>query len=202
VDHFVAGSFKYRLVQPTCVTHGSASLTDHVLDNFKGQTKTSGVIMTQLYGSKGWTDHSPVYTIIKNQVPPKNAPTTCTRRRVNQTTTQKFKEKLAGTDFSVTHVNDPNEAMDKLMDLVVGAHHECFPLETVKVCKYQHESRFMTKGLINSCRTKDKMLKNITKNQVSKTSPSAVHYRKYKNLLTTLIRKQKKKHYNNEFEKH
>ena len=163
---------------------------------------TSGVITTQLYGSKGWTDHYPVYTIIKNQVPLKNAPATRTRRRINQTTTKKFKEKLAGTDFSVAHVSDPNEAMDKLMDLVMGAHHECFPLETVKVRKYEHESRFMTKGLINSCRTKDRMLKNMTKNKVSKTSPSSIHYRKYRNLLTTLIRKQKKRHYNDEFEKH
>ena len=203
VDHFVASGFKYRLIQPTRVTHGSASLIDHVLDNMEGQTMTSGVITTQLYGSKGWTDHFPVYSIIRNHVPHSNIPTTRTRRRINQTTTSKFKEELAMVDFSSAHVQDQNDAMDKMMDLVMKTHDECFPLETVKVRRYnQHESRFMTSGLIKSCRTKDRMLKNITKNKVLKTSPSFVRFKKYRNLLTTLIRKQKKKHYNDEIEKH
>ena len=60
----------------------------------------------------------------------------------------------------------------------------------------------MTKGLIKSCQTRDKLLRNLIKNKVNKNSPASCRFRKYRNLLTSLIRKQKKKHYNEAFEKH
>jgi hypothetical protein len=133
MDHFVANGFKYRLIQPTRVTHGSTSLIDHVLDNMEGQTMTSGVITTQLYGSKGWTDHYLIYSIIKNHVPHRHVPTTRTRRRIKKTTSLNFKEKLAMVDFTGALVEDQSVAMDKTMDLVMKTHDECFPLETVKI---------------------------------------------------------------------
>ena len=60
----------------------------------------------------------------------------------------------------------------------------------------------MTAGLLKSCRTRDKMLKNLNKNKCKKNSPAAIRYRKFRNLLTTLTRKQKQKHYKHLFEKH
>ena len=69
VDHFVSNGFKFRLRLPTRVTHSTATLIDHVLDNLSLQTQTSGVIVTQLHGARGYTDHFPTYTIIMRNVP-------------------------------------------------------------------------------------------------------------------------------------
>jgi hypothetical protein len=99
-------------------------------------------------------------------------------------------------------VNDPDEAMDHFMSTVMQIFNDSFPEETVKVRKYDYGNTFMTRGLIKSCQTRDKILKNINKNKVSKNSPLFTRLKKYKNMLTTLIRTQKKNHFNDLFKKH
>jgi hypothetical protein len=46
------------------------------------------------------------------------------------------------------------------------------------------------------------MLRNMSKNKIKKNSPYLSKFKQYRNLLTTLIRKQKKSHYDEKFEKH
>jgi hypothetical protein len=122
VDHMVAAGFKFRLIQPTRISHTRASLIDLVMDNMVGKTETSGVITTQLHGTKGWTDHFPIYTIIRRHVPRDENPTTRTRRKINSTTTAAFRAKLSNADFTEAYVSDPNEAMDKMMDTIMKVH--------------------------------------------------------------------------------
>jgi hypothetical protein len=63
VDHFVSNTFKFRLAQPTRVSHSSATLLDHVIDNLeRAQVATSGILTKQLYGASGWTDHFPTHS--------------------------------------------------------------------------------------------------------------------------------------------
>jgi hypothetical protein len=83
--------------------------------------------------------------------------------------------------------------MDALMNKVEEVHDESFPWVTKKTNRYEiKEHEFMTAGLLKSCQTRDRMLKNITKNKVAPNSPVHTRYKKFRNLLTTLIRKQKK----------
>ena len=69
IDNMVSNGLKFRLAQPTRVTHSSATLIDHVLDNLTDETKACGVITTQLQGSSGYTDHFPIYSLVKLNVP-------------------------------------------------------------------------------------------------------------------------------------
>ena len=169
----------------------------------EGQTETAGVITTQLSGASGWTDHFPTYIIVRKPVPSKKGPSTITRRGINAKNINNFQIDLGGTDFLSTLVDDPSKSMETLMDTIMEVHERNFPLETVKIQRYDKRiDSFMTPGLLKSCQTKDKMLKNISKNKVKKTSPCYIRFTKYRNLLTTLIRKQKKNHYNEQFLKH
>lgn len=204
VDHFVSNAFKFRLVQPSRVSHTTATLIDHVIDNLEtGMVATSGVLTTQLYGASGWTDHFPIYTIVKCPTSNANTRTTRTRRCINPTTMQNFKLKLAKEDFSNAYMDNPDDAMESMMATIMRTHNDCFPLETVKVRKFENDrNSFLTKGLITSCKNKDKMLKNITKNNIKKDSPYYSRFKRYRNLLTSLIRKQKKNHYNEQFKNH
>jgi hypothetical protein len=172
------------------------------MDNMEGETMTSGVITTQLYGASGYTYHYPIYTVIKRHVPSTQGPTKITRRKINATTSLNFKKSLDRADFNGTMVDDPSEAMDKFMGTVMQAFDESFPEETIKVRKYKQGNSFMTGGLMKSCQTRDKMLKNINKKEVSKNSTLFTRFKTYRNMLTTLIRKQKKNHFNEQFEKH
>jgi hypothetical protein len=140
VDHFVSNSFKFCSVLPSRIGHQRCTLLDHCLDNMEGQTETSGVLTTQLSGASGWTDHFPTYIIVRKPVPSKTGPMTITRRKINATTTKQFKEDLGETNFSSTMVDDPSESMEALMDTIMQAHAKNFPLETVKIQRYDKNS--------------------------------------------------------------
>ena len=203
VDHFVSNGFKFRLLLPTRVTHTSATLIDHVIDNLSLLTQTSGVICTQLHGAKGYTDHFPTYTIIMRSFPSTPQPGAITRRRVNGITLDRFRNSLWDTDYSSCLKEDPGDAYNSLMEVISIAYVSSFPLHTKKQSRYEIcKNQFMTKGLLKSSKTKDKMLKNLCKNNVGVNSRAHTKFKTYRNTLTTLIRKHKKNHYDAEFKKH
>jgi hypothetical protein len=116
---------------------------------------------------------------------------------------QDFKLQPAEEEFTNAFVDSPDEAMDSMMATIMLTNNLCFPVETVKVKKFDiDKNSFLTKGLIQSCRNKDKMLKNIMKNKVKINSPFFIKLKKYRNMLTSLIRKKKKNYYNEQFHKH
>ena len=203
IDLIVSNGLKFRLAQPTRVTHTSATLIDHVIDNLNTETKACGVITTQLYGASGYTDHFPVYSIVQRKTRQTRGPSTITRRRFNAANKQTFKDNLQSADFSSAYHNDVNQASANLVTIIQSEYNKSFPLVTQKVKKYDTKDKeFMTAGLLKSCKVRDKMLKNITKNKVSRDSPAFVRFKKYRNLLTGLIRKQKKNHFDQLFLKH
>ena len=203
VDHFVSNGFKYRLLLPTRVTHTSATLIDHVIDNLSSPPQTSGVMCTQLHGAKGYTDHFPTYTIIMRSLPCPSLPGTITKRRVNGVTLDRFRNSLRATDFSSCLKDGPDDAYNSLMEVISIAYASSFPLHTKKQSRYEIcKNNFMTKGLLKSSKTKDKMLKNLCKNNVGINSRAHIKFKTYRNTLTTLIRKHKKNYYDAEFKKH
>ena len=49
--------------------------------------------------------------------------------------------------------------------------------------------------LLESCKRRDKLYKSIVKNKISRDSNFYKRYKEYKNILNSLIKKQKKNHY-------
>ena len=203
LDLFVSNGYYFRIAQPTRVSHSCATLIDHVIDNCSGDVRTSGVITTQLSGSSGWTDHYPIYTILNRSIPCKEKSANTKVRLMNQTTMKTFELNLKSTDFSAVYVDNANIATDVLMEKIEEVHDKSFPWVTKKTNRYEVKDHdFMTTGLLKSCQTRDKMLKNITKNKVAPNSPVHARYKKFRNLLTSLIRKQKKNFFEEKFKRH
>ena len=195
MDNQCSNGMKFRQVLPTRVTHTSATLIDHVLDNLNNEVQLCGVITTQLHGSHGHTDHLPTYVIIKQPKPTKTD-RTVTKRFYNSTNCALFKQKLENEDFTSSFVEDPNTAMTNLMKTIVEIHEQSFPLKTTKTKHYDYSNKdFMTPGLLKSCKQRDKLYKSIVKNKISRDSNFYRRYIGYRNLLNSLIKKQKKKHY-------
>jgi hypothetical protein len=55
---------------------------------------------------------------------------------------------------------------------------------------------------MKACESRDRMKKQISKNGIEPTSKTFEQYRRYRNTLTTIIRRQKKIFYEKEFNKH
>ena len=203
IDTQVSNGFKFRLAQPTRVTHTTATLIDHVLDNLTDETKACGVITTQLQGSCGYSDHYPIYSLVKLGTKRASSQMPTNRRKINAATRLKFADTLRTTNFHNVYQEDPNQATSSLLTTIQDVYNKSFPVITGKARKYDTKDKeFMTTGLLKSCQVRDKMLKNITKNKIKPDSPAYLRYKRYRNMLTDLTRKQKKKHYDILFVKH
>ena len=134
IDLQVSNGFKFRLAQPTRVTHGNATLIDHVMDNLINETKACGIITTQLRGSLGYTDHYPIYSIVQRTVSRPRSQPTVTRRKINAFTRRTFSENLKAADFTSAFHDD--QAMSNMMTTVQVEYNKSFPLTTQKVKKY------------------------------------------------------------------
>ena len=77
------------------MTHTSATLIDHVIDNLDNETEACGVITTQLHGSSGYTDHFPIYSLVKTNIARTKGPATITRRNINAHTRRTFSQQLS-----------------------------------------------------------------------------------------------------------
>jgi hypothetical protein len=101
--------------------------------------------VTQLYGSSGYTDHYPIFQILKRSIIREQPPRTISRRRINKTTEETFKQTLQSADFTLAYSEDPNVFLDNIMKVVMKAHDSSFPLETVKTVKLLKHKKTITK---------------------------------------------------------
>ena len=150
IDAQVSNGFKFRLAQPTRVTHTTATLIDHVLENLTDETKACGVITTQLQGSSGYKS---IYSLVKigTKRPINEEPTI--RRKINASTRRTFADSLMAADFTCVYHEDPNQATSNLISTIQNVYEKSFPLVTQKVKKYDSKDKdFMTAGLLKSCR--------------------------------------------------
>ena len=58
-----------RIVRPTRIKNQSATLIDHIFTRNNPITLVSGIIEMELAGSCGYTDHKPVFTVLKATAP-------------------------------------------------------------------------------------------------------------------------------------
>ena len=110
---------------------------------------------------------------------------------------------MRDVDFSPCLHDDPDGAFNSFIEVINSAYVSSFPIHTKKQERYEIcKDNFMTADLLKSCKTKDKMLRNLCKNKVGINSRARVKFRICRNTLTILIRKRKKPHYDAEFKKH
>jgi exonuclease III len=202
-ETFMSYSFKLRISRPTRIKHTSCTLIDHFWDNIENSQETSGVLVTQLYGNSGWTDHYPCFLVIDQSLQRQKAPKTFVRRRDNSESRKQFRSELSKADFTHVYCEDPSESLEHLMSIIKDLHDECFPWETVKVRKSNYKvQKFVTQGIMKACQNRDKMRKQIARKNIKPTSKTYEHYKQYRNTLTSIIRSQKKAYYGKEFERH
>jgi exonuclease III len=203
VETMISSGLKFRISRPSRVSNTSATLIDHIADNLTDQVQISGIITTQLFGASGYSDHLPVFSIIKREITRNKPPKTITRRKINKFTEATFQRRLQEVDFSSAYREDPSECLDNMMEIITKQHDISFPLETVKTNRENYRvQRFMIPSLMKSCNTRDRMKKLLIKNGVKQDSPAFTKYRNYRNTLTMLIKTQKRKFYRDEFERH
>ena len=122
-----------RIVRPTRIKKQSATLIDHILTKNSDSFVISGIIDTEIAGSYGYTDHFPVFTILKAKATAKPKDETVTRTYFTQKDHLDRRERLKGEDWNdVYEQTDPNQIYDLIQEKYGKHYHESKTTKTFK----------------------------------------------------------------------
>jgi hypothetical protein len=166
--------------------HRSATLIDNIFTNDILAYIHSGVLITDL------SDHYPTFLTQQNST--NNTPSTppsIKSRLFKPNNIKGLKNALSLTDWQlITNITDPEEAYNNFNNKVTKLLDIHCPFKTKQISKRNTPKKpWVTKGLIKSLKTKDKLYKAY----VSKpTFDNKLKYTKYRNNLNLLLRLSKK----------
>ena len=194
VDSVLTHGFMPVISKPTRVTHQTATLIDHIYTNDILVNTRSGVLITDEVA-----DHFGVFHIILSDTN-ENVNQFKYIRNMGNDRLELFKSKLSETDFNeVLNTSNVNEAYTKFMVLYRQAFEFSFPLQRVKNSrKHIKKELWMTKGLLISSVTKHKLYMKKLKKPCHE---NIERYKEYNSLFRKILRAQKKKYYEDIFNK-
>ena len=188
LEMFYSYSFLPVINKPTRVTCNSATLIDNIYcNNFGNDNLFCGILYTDL------TDHFPIFCLCSsNNIQPKE---TITKKRIySERNINKFCDRLQNSDWSdIILSNNCQDSFTKFYNQYKDLYNECFPVRNYKISKYRCRKPWLTNGLKQCIKIKNKLyvtsIKFPTIYNISK-------YKEYRNKLHSLLRRVERQHYN------
>ena len=186
LDALYSNMFFPLITRPTRITCHSATLIDNIFVNQFFDRSRCGLFFTDI------SDHLPIFSInFDTSISASNE--TVFVRDVNQVITTKFLSHLERIDWSqYATFDDPNNAYNSFFKQYSTAYDSCFPLKKTKVSNYRLSKPWLSKGLLKSIRTKNKLYRQYLTNQ---SSHHETRYKNYKNKLNHSLRIPKRIYY-------
>ena len=150
-----------RIVRPTRIKNKSATLIDHILSKDNAVTIVSGIIDTELAGNCGYTDHKPVFTILRSRVPRVEKRPLITVSYFSKEGHNKRRQGLLNENWNdVLAETDPNV----IYDSIIGKYdlHYKTNLTTKQIKKGSNKVRreeWMTNEILADIRKRDRLAK-------------------------------------------
>ena len=182
-----------RIVRPTRIKKQSATLIDHFFTRDNDITLRSGIINTEIAGNCGYTDHFPIFLILKARVPPKKSNGPQEKSYFTKKNHEERKEKLANEDWSeIYQSEDPNMIYDTILKKYGQHYHENKSTKTFSQ-KSNRTGRepLMTAEILTDIRRRDRL---------SKIKDRREEYKRLRNDIVNKIRKAEKTHLNAQIE--
>ena len=177
----------------TRITQNSATLIDNIFTNSSDKKNNSGVFTYDI------TDHLPIFLISSHlkanniEKKPKK-----TYRKEDLNTVSALNEDLANEDWhEIMEENDVNKAYEHFINKLMYYHDKNIPLVQSKQHKNKIRNPWITRGILRSIKTRNKMYKLYISN---KSEQNSKKYKTYRNNLTSIIRTSKKIYYSKELE--
>jgi len=190
-------SFFPIINRPTRITPTTATLIDNIFTNaITSHSYTPSILYSDI------SDHLPIFVTI-NSLTIKPTPSSVSHKRFfSSNNKSKFLEQLAAIDWNqyvnVTDNNNVDSLYCTFADKFQSVYEACFPLTKINTkCKQKPRKPWMTAGLANSCRKKERLYKIFIKNP---NDANRSNYTKYRNKLIKLLHKAENMYYINKFE--
>ena len=192
LNQFISSFFYPQITKPTRITCKSATLIDNILANRLNEDDLSGILYTDL------SDHLPIFAIKRDTVL-KQKLEKVKRRQITPENIALMIEDLSQESWhKIDTFNDPNESYSFFHQKLKHFYDKAFPLKlsTIKENKMKTKP-WLTKGLLKSLKTKDKLYKKSIK---TPTAENKFKFKQYRNKLNHLLRITKKRYYKTKFE--
>ena len=193
IELFFSYSFVPLITKATRITPSSATLIDNVFVNDINRVFRSGILMSDI------SDHLPIFLICKsNQRINSNVQQTYYKRDMSHSNIDKFRNTLAAHCWeSVLRKDSCDSAYEVFLSEFNLMYNSCIPLKEMRSKKKKPLKPWITPAILKSCKKKIKLYKKYLKypSEYRKTM-----YRKYRNILNTVIRKSKEDYYTKQFE--
>ena len=134
LDIMTQHKFLPMITRPTRIKHQSATLIDHLFMKDNGNHIKSGIIDTEIAGNCGYTDHFPIFTILKSKLQMKKSNEPIQKCYFTQKNHADRKQNLLKEDWSgILALNDANNIYDQMLANYSKHYHENKTIRTAMV---------------------------------------------------------------------
>ena len=175
--------------KPTRVSNNSASLIDHIWSSEIRSNIDNFIIFTDI------TDHFPVVSRFKECTTPAQPASRVYKRVFSSRNVESFVDGVARLCWGdVLRSGCPNAAFDIFSNKFNQIFHINFPFKCIKQRTSSNAASFLTPGLIRSIKEKHRLARLASKWPITYKE----RYKKYRNLLTTILRNAKNDYHKNQ----
>lgn len=184
------------IIKPTRITSKTATLIDNLYLKCERPLKIqSGIICTDI------SDHYPIYMCYGSDKQMNQTPTNITTRPINAVAEKNIKDALQQLKWDNLLTMGTNEAYEHFIKTTTDIIDLIAPEKVIKI-RYKNKIRekWMTKGLLKSSQTKEKLYKltiGTHRRSMDQQEKAKVKYIQYRNLYNKLKRTAKSKYYEN-----
>ena len=184
--------FRPLITRPTRFQNNSATVIDHIWTN-STSTIESFIFFCDI------TDHCPVYCRINTPLANENNQIRIKFRDMSDTNKLKFKNVLENINWNdiLSGITDTNTQVIKFLDTIEQHYIECFPMKTKVIGSNRISKPWITDALHKSIHNKHIMYKLVKQNLFDVNQ-----YKRYTNLLSSLIKISRMSYYKHQFEKY
>ena len=182
----------YPLIdRPSRITTSSATLIDNIFTNQSNCDTCNSLLINDI------SDHLPVFSISKPKLERKCTNKLINIRMTNQENISSFKQQLAKQTWEdVYKAENVHEAYYMFIKKIVNLYNVTCPAKKVKVVSECNKNKpWITTGLKNACKKKKNQL--YLKFLRTRNDETDTRYKRYKNKLTSILRRCESDYYNN-----
>ena len=187
LDIMTQHKFLPMITRPTRIKHQSATLIDHLFMKDNGNHIKSGIIDTEIAGNCGYTDHFPIFTILKSKLQMKKSNESIQKCYFTQKNHADRKQNLLKEDWSgILELNDANAIYDQMLAKYSKHYHENKTTRTFTKRSNRHSREpWMTSDILADIRRRDRLAKKKDRRE---------DYRKLRNEIVSKIRRAEKEY--------
>ena len=187
-------SFYPHINKHTRITPTSSTLIDNIFSNVIDQHSLNGILYYDI------SDHLPIFTIVKHPGHTHKPSTNLKHNKIRKETKQNIESlKLDLTQeqwLDIFQTNDVNQSYENFINKLLFYYDKNIPLVRQKSYK-KIKNPWITKGIINSIITRNKLYKKSLREPSQSNHDK---YKKYRNVLTSIIRLSRKIYYSQKIE--